>query len=35
MNYAGHEKLRADVAEVVAPCVTFGRAERYGASLSL
>ncbi len=36
MNYAGHEKLRADVAEVAnTMCDLRAEAERYGASLSL
>lgn len=45
MNYAGHEKLRADVAEVANTMCDLrarlndmehpGQAERYGASLSL
>ncbi len=36
MNYAGHEKLRADVAEVAnTMCRPACQAERYGASLSL
>lgn len=35
MNYAGHENLRAEVAEVANAMCDLRAAERYGASLSL